>query len=209
MKRLILYYVFAAGLVLGLYQAPAQAISIGFQPVAQTINEGDAFTIDVVVSGLSSVSEIVAAFDLDVTYNPSILAATGVTFGTLLGDPALFEADNGVVQTSGRIDFWEVSLLSDSDLLLLQPDSFSLATFSFQTLSAGTTELLFDPNMPPGIDVKGLLANRLSLDVSAASINVAAQLNSVPEPSTILLCLLGLGFLVRRLMSPAQRGELT
>ncbi len=105
------------------------------------------FSVDVVVSGLSSANEIVAAFDLDVTYDPSILTATGVTFGTLLGDPALFEADNGVVLTSGRIDFWALSLLSDADLVLLQPDSFSLATFSFQTLGAGTTDLLFDPNM--------------------------------------------------------------
>ena len=86
MKRSSLYYVFAVGLALGFYQAPAAAISIGFQPVAQTINGGDAFTVDVVVSGLTSVSEIVSAFDLDVTYDPSILATTGITFSNLLGN---------------------------------------------------------------------------------------------------------------------------
>ncbi len=42
MKRSSLSYVFAAGLALGFYQAPAEAISIGFQPVAQTIIGGDA-----------------------------------------------------------------------------------------------------------------------------------------------------------------------
>jgi hypothetical protein len=196
MKKSSLYYVFAVGLALGFYQAPAEAISIGFQPIAQTINGGDAFAVDVIVSGLSSASEIVSAFDLDVTYNPSILTATGVIFNTLLGDPALFEADNGTVLTSGRIDFWALSFLSDAELVLLQPDSFSLATFSFQALGAGTTALLFDPNTPPGIDVKGLLAGRLDLDVSAASVTVAAQPNSVPEPSTIWMCLLGLGGLM-------------
>jgi len=202
MKRSSLSYVFAAGLALGFYQAPAEAISIGFQPIAQTIIGGDVFSVDVVVSGLSSANEIVAAFDLDVTYDPSILTATGVTFNTLLGDPAalpLPEVDNGADLTSGRIDFWALSFLSDAELVLLQPDSFSLATFSFQALGAGTTALQFDPNTPPGIDVKGLLAGRLDLDVSEASVTVTTQPDSVPEPSTIWMCLLGLGALVRRL----------
>jgi hypothetical protein len=166
---------------------------------------GDAFAVDVVVSGLSSASEIVAAFDLDVTYEASILSATGVTFNTLLGDPDALPdpgAVNGAVLTSGRIDFWALSFLPDAELLLLQPDSFSLATLSFQAIGAGgTTDLLFDPNTPPGIDVKGLFGDRLDLDVNAASVTVTtAEPNPVPEPSTIWMCLLGLGApLARRL----------
>lgn len=199
MKRLSLYYVYAVTLVLGFYQTPAVATSIGFQPVVQTINGGDIFAIDVIVSGLASASEIVSAFDLDVTYDTSILAATGVTFSSLLGDPALFEADNGSVLTSGRIDFWALSFLSDAELAFLQQDSFSLVTLSFQALGSGTTELLFDPNTLPGIDVKGLLAGQLILDVNSTSITVAAQPNSVPEPAMIWMCLLGLGAFARRL----------
>jgi hypothetical protein len=189
MKKSSLYCVFAAGLALGCYQVPAEAaLSIGFQPFAKTINGGDAFSVDVVVSGLSSASEIVSAFDLDVTYDASILSATGVTFNTLLGDPVLFETDNGAVLTSGRIDFWGLSFLSDGDLLLLQPDSFSLATLSFQAIGTGMTALLFDPNTPPGIDVKGLLASRLDLDASTASVTVTP----VPTPPAIWLFLSGL-----------------
>jgi len=122
-----------------------QCLSV-FQPAAQTINGGDLFAVDVFVSGLSSTNEIVSAFDLDVTYNPSILEGTGVTFNTLLGDTALFEADNGAVLSSGRIDFWALFLPTDAELVaLMQPDSFSLATLSFLALGAGTTNLLFDP----------------------------------------------------------------
>lgn len=187
---------------MGFYQAPVQAISIGFQPVTQTITSGHAFSVDVVISGLISANEIVSAFDLDVTYDPSILATTGITFSNLLGDPVMFEADNGNFITSGRIDFWGLSFLSDAELVSVQTDSFSLATLTFQALGAGTTGLLFDPFTFPGIDVKGLLANRLTLDVSAGNVTVTGQSipsNPVSEPPTIWLCLLGLGVIARRL----------
>jgi hypothetical protein len=199
MKKSSLYAVFALGFALGFYQAPAVAMSIGFQSAAQTIDLGDIFTVDVVVSGLASTNEIASAFDLDVTYDAGIVAATGVTFSTLLGDPALFEADNGSILTSGRIDFWGLSYLSNAELQGRQSDSFSLATLSFQALGAGTTNLLFDPVTPPGIDVVGINGNRLSVDVNAASITVAGQPNPVPEPSTIWMCLLGFGALARRM----------
>ena len=39
---------------MGFYQAPVEAISIGFQPVTQTIPGGDAFSVDVVISGLTT-----------------------------------------------------------------------------------------------------------------------------------------------------------
>jgi hypothetical protein len=200
MKKSSFYCFLTIGLCLGFHQAPVEAMSISFQPAAQTINGGDFFAVDVIVSGLSSANEIVSAFDLDVTYNPSILEGTGVTFSALLGDTALFEADNGAVLTSGRIDFWMLSYLSDAELVaLMQPNSFSLATLSFLTLGAGTTNLLFDPVTAPGIDVKGFDAAPLNLDVSYASVTVVAQSNSVPEPPTILLCLVGFGVLARRL----------
>lgn len=201
MNRLKLCYVLATGLGLGCYQLPAEAMSISFQPVAQAVNVGDAFTVDVVVSGLLAANRIVSAFDLDVTYDPSIIDATGVIFGPFLGnpDPSMFESDNAAVLTSGRIDFWELSFLSDADLSGIQSgmDSLSLATLSFQALAAGTTNLLFDPVAVPGIDVKSYAAAPLDLDVSAASVTVAA-FSSVPEPSTLWLCLLGAVVFARR-----------
>ncbi len=200
MKKLSISNLMIVGLVLSLYQTPASAITIGFNSTTQTVNWAEIFTMDVVVSGLAS--EIVSTFDLDVTYDTNILAATGVTFSSLLGDPAMFEADNGSVLTAGRIDLWEVSFLSDSELGQLQADSlgsFSLATLSFKAIRDGITNMLFDPNTIPGIDVKGLSATPLILDISAASVTVTGQSNPVPEPTTLWLCLLGFGVLVRRL----------
>jgi hypothetical protein len=202
MKKSSLFYLFTAALAMGFYQTPVQAISIGFQPITQTIATGNSFSVDVVISGLTSASEIVSAFDLDITYDPGILATTGIIFSKLLGDPTMYEADNGSVITAGRIDFWGLSFLSDADLLFVQTDSFSLATLTFQALGVGATDLLFDSLTFPGIDVKGLLANPLALDVSTGNVTVtdpSIPSTPVPEPSTVWMCLLGFGVIARRM----------
>lgn len=197
MKTFKLILLLLASCYLGLYQIPASAISLEFQPTAQTVNVGDSVSVNVVISGLGNANQIVSAFDLDVIYNPGILTATGVTFGGLLGDLSalpLPEAEADAVLSAGRIDFWELSWLSDAELRALpQPDSFSLATLTFKALGAGATSLEFDANTPPGIDVKGLDANKLTLDlVGLGSVTVAGELNPVPTPATIWLFLLGL-----------------
>ncbi|MGR9053901.1 MAG: cohesin domain-containing protein [Gammaproteobacteria bacterium] len=194
MKRPNLYIIFATVLFLEFYYSTADAIFLDFQPAFQTVETDSVFTVDVVVSGLDSANEIVSAFDLDVTYDAGILDATGVTFSDLLGDPDpfVFETDSGFDLTTGRIDFWELSFLSDDELALLQPSRFSLATLSFQALAIGVTDLLFDPVAVPGIDVKGLSAGRLVLDVNTGHVSVTAQASDVPEPPIIFFCVLGL-----------------
>ena len=194
-------------LALGFHSIPAEAITIGLQPAATTVDVGDTLTLDVVISGLDSAGEIVSAFDLDVTFDQTMLQATGVAFSDFLGDPTSFEALADAVLIPGRIDFWEISLLSDSDLLSRQPGSFALATLSFQAVGVGTTSLLFDPITAPGIDVKGLSANRLDLDASGASITVTGQPNPIAEPSTIWLWLLGFCALCLKTASENIKGR--
>ena len=153
MKSHRFFHSLVAALALAtLYQTPAVAgVSLSLQPVAQTVNLGDQVMVNVVISGLDAASQIVSTFDLNVNYNPGILNAIGVSFGALLGDPDLLEADAGkVLSTPGVVDFWELSYLSDADLAALQPDSFTLATLSFQAVGLGTTTLIFDSVTPSG-----------------------------------------------------------
>ena len=191
-------FLVSAILCLGLYQPPANAISIGFQPVFQPVNLTDTFEVDVVISGLSSAQEIVSAFDLAVTYDPGIINATAVTFGTRLGDLSALEADSGFTPGAGRIEFFESSFISDADLLSSQPDSFILATLSFSTLAAGTTPLLFDPIvipgnvLYPGINVVGLDAIDLNPDVGSGSVTIIGQSSQVPAPDALWLIIIGL-----------------
>ena len=179
---------------------PSEAISIDFSPVTQSVTLGDTFTMNLIVSGLEAVTpaEIVSAYDLDVTYNAALFAATGVTFGTSLG--LSFQASN---LSSGLVDLAEVSLESDLDLAALQGDSVTLATLTFNATGTGTGafNFVFDAFN----DVKGRDAQVLSLTAGSGQVQVGA--NPVPEPGTLMLLgsglagLLGYGWRRRRTQS--------
>jgi hypothetical protein len=181
-------FLIAALLVAVLTVAPGQAIQLSFEPSGQTRDIGDPVSVDVVVSGLETgaAPEIVSAYDLDVTWNPAILGFTSVTFGPSLGGP--LDAVQQAVLTSGRLDFWEMSFLSDADLDALQGNSVVLVTLGFQALAAGTSPLTFDAVTFPGIDVKGSNAAVLALDVNGGSVTVRdGGSPPVPEPGTLFL----------------------
>ena len=180
--------------IFGLLQfSSASAISLNFVPSNQTVNLNQSFGVDVVVANLGN--EIVSAFDLDVVYDPLVLSATDFQFTTNLGslDPFDFEiffADSFI--TPGRIDFAELSLLSDAELDSRQGDSVVLGTMTFEAIAVGVSSLIFDPNTFPGIDIKGRDALRLlNLDVGDGSVTVNA-VAVIPLPGAAILMLTGL-----------------
>jgi hypothetical protein len=159
---------------------PALAVTIGFSPASQTVGPGDPVLVEVVVSDLGG--EIVSAYDLDVTYDASVLSATGVTFGLLLGDELLFEVLNASdVSVPGLVDFAQVSLLSDAELAALQSDPFTLATLEFDAIGVGTSPLVFDAFN----DITGRNALVLDVDPESGSVTV------IPEPHSALVFALG------------------
>jgi len=173
----------------GLLSAPTSAVAIviGFEPASLTPVLGESIDVDVVISGLESESpaEIVSAFDLEVQFNPSVLSPNSVSFGSFLGGLALFQSID--LSTSGVVDFAEVSLLDDATLSALQPDTFTLATLSFDTLAAQISPLTLVIN-PPTNDIKGLNARVLPLDVRGGSVTVSL----IPEPGMLMLVAGGL-----------------
>ncbi len=187
MKKLLI-----GGMLVGLWGVfsipQVHAISINFSSQNQNANVGDAVSVDIIVSGLESggLNEIVSSFDLDITYDASIVSFTSVTFGPELGFS--FQSDFSI---PGLIDFNEVSLELDNFLQTTQGDSVNLGTLSFNAISLGMTSLgfVFDPfNF-----LTGLNADVLPLDsFSAGSITVRDP-NVVPVPSTLIL--LGIGIL--------------
>jgi len=181
--------------VLGLsYFSPASAITIEIVPSAQTVQVGDVFSLDVVVSGLAIANEIVSAYDLDIAYDATLLNATGIIFGPYLDDlffPGISLQDADLA-TAGIVDFAEVSLLSDLELAAQQPDRFILATLSFEAFNAGSSQLSFLPDPIFGFDVKGGGALILPLDVIDGLITVTTPSVGIPEPSTVAMLLLAL-----------------
>jgi hypothetical protein len=173
---------------------PAQAVAIELAPTAADGFLGDVFNIDVLVSGLSSSNEIVAAFDLDVLYDPAILRATAISFGSALG---LADVDTftSTFFATGRLDFANVSLLLNEQLAGLQGDSVLLASLTFSAIGSGASTLTFDTLTPPGIDLVGSDPfARLPIDFAgSALLTVREPPVSVPEPGTVVL--LGIGLL--------------
>ena len=167
----------------------ASAITINIVPDSQTVQVGDAFNLDVVVSGLSSANEIVSAYDLDISYDTSILNATAVSFGSYLDSPLYPSIQDSVLP--GTVNIAELSFLFDDELALQQTDSFTLATLSFDALMAGVSAIAFVADPVYGIDVKGRNAQILPLGVNNATVTVNSIIN-VPEPNTLALMLIAL-----------------
>jgi hypothetical protein len=173
------------GLLLGMCVFPAQAVTIDFVPVSQSVSIGNSVEVSVRISGLGVTSDAhdpassLSAFDLDVCFDPTVLSFSMAQFGDpLLGDQLDlfgFGGYSGVTAvTSGVVNIFELSLDSPDDLVALQVDSFILATLSFDALAKGVSAL--------DVSINGLgdsVGNPLMAAVVSGSIQVTKK--AVPE----------------------------
>jgi hypothetical protein len=157
---------------------PASAALLSVNPSPASVVAGGTVTMSVLVSSLG---DVLGAFDLGVAYDPALLSPTGVTFGPALGDPGLFEAlTTSSTATPGVFGISEVSLLGAAQLASLQSAyQFELATLSFVGLANGTVSASF----------------------AGGALLVSGGANPtplvIPEPATTLLVALGALALLR------------
>lgn len=128
------------GILLSFRNAAAQ-ITIDIVPSSQDASLGTMVAVDLVISGLGDfAAPSLGTFDLDVTFDPVILAFNSAVFGDqldLFGLGSITEVFPGVM----NVNLFELSLDDPADLDTLQPGSFTLATLTFDTIASGTSPL--------------------------------------------------------------------
>lgn len=196
-----LYFLGACSLVSVIFATqPVGALSLNLLPALQSVSVGDAVAVKVEISDLGNFqAPSLSGFDLDVSFDPSVLIFNTVTFGDpTLGDLVNLSNTTGLTSVTpslGMVNFAEVSLDSDTALNAAQPSSFILATLNFKALTAAI-------NSPINLSVKDLSdENTNSLTVAGtpggASVTVTSSPVKIPEPSFSPLVLgltVGLGF---------------
>ncbi len=170
----------------------ADAYVIGLQPTSVAPTLGSSFSLDLVVSGLPP--EIVSAYDIDFNYDPTIISYVSSAPSGALGAP--FDSLFGATSSTGSVNLFEVSLLSDSDLALNQGSSpLTLATLTFRGIGLGSASIDLAINALGGAQDPNtdLTADLLSLahTVNGATVRVTPS-TAVSEPGSFALLALGL-----------------
>lgn len=178
-------------LTLTAFSGPARAqATLEVVPSNTSPGPGESLTVDVVISGLGNLAPpSLGAFDLVLTFDPAVLAHTGTTVGTALGDEAAAEALVGIVPGAGDVNVFEVSLLSPAQLSGSQPDGFTLFTVSFDAVASGSTTLGLTPTAPPG-DENGRPLSVEAVVAATVTVGRAVPIPGLSPPALLLLTFL-------------------
>jgi hypothetical protein len=176
----------------------AQAISLDFIPASLSVAQGQPLSVALAISGLGNQAPpSLAAFDVDVTFNPTLLSFMSATFGDpVLGDQLDLaglgiNAPLAMITSPGTLHLAEVSFDSQSDLDTIQAGDFTLATLTFDAIAQGamtfglTLNAFGNSSGDPLTDTNG---NPPQVTPGTGAITVTpGQITSVPEPSTFTL----------------------
>jgi hypothetical protein len=198
----------AAWLPAATWAAPVLSIT----PSSTAVAVGGSFSVDLSITGLSAMGEVVSAYDLNMLFNNTFLGNPVVSFdSTLFGGAA--NVDFSSTAAVGNTGLIMNSFSSDDDLALLQTAaSFSLGRLTFTGLAAGDSFLSLGPDADFDRLVVGRNGAPLDLVYVGACVSVGASApgtgcqNGVPEPASYALAGLALlaGAAARRMAQRTQ-----
>jgi hypothetical protein len=158
---------------------------------SSTVATGGTASVDLRISGLTPGTTALGTYDVNLAFDPALVAFQSVTYGdTLLGnqlDLLGFGSLQVTTPGSGIVNLFELSFDTPSALLGLQASSFTLATLSFLALAEGGSPLALSVNALG--DQNG---DVLGASLQDGSIAVSAPTSAVPEPASAALLGLGL-----------------
>ena len=181
MKKTLTSLALAAAAALAAAPATA-AITLAFTPTATHINVGDGVTIQASISGLDA--EVLAGFDLNFLYNPSVLTLGSFTYSAAaaLGNQTALNS----ALAAGDAGFDVVSLDDDATLALNQPNAFELFSFVLSGAANGFSNFTLgtDPDFQRALS--GIGFNPLTIDVGniCISVGTGSCITAIPEPGT-------------------------
>jgi len=168
--------------------AAASAITLSFSPESQSGNIGDTFTVDIIVGDIAA-NEAVGSYDLDITFNNTILSGQTITLGNGLGDPTVLEGLTlaGHSFSGNKANLFETSLEDFATLQGLQGSSFTLATLTFKGEANGLSFLTFSSILFG--DENG---DEMEVSATRGVIQVGeVEPHPAPEPASLTLLLGG------------------
>jgi hypothetical protein len=196
LTKLVLACVLTLGIVT---PALAQGIVLSLVPQTNTkTTVGGSLTYDLNISGLQSSVDApntpaLAAYDIYVDFNSSVVSATSGTIGSNLivdanGDSSSFIPP--VTLSSGVVEFTDISF-GDAASFSNQAMSFTIGTLTLQGVGVGTSTVTIDWSLDSALSASSLSdqnANNIAIDsVNASNVVVA------PEPSSMMMiALIGL-----------------
>lgn len=145
---------------------------------------GSSVVVTISISGLDDPSpQSLAAFDIDLGFDPGILALTGVSYGTGLDVLGLGSLQL-TTETLGLVNLLEISLDDAASLQAYQQDAFHLAQLTFSATGVGGTDLILNLNALGDPDGRPITAEGMN-----GFLEVIASPVPVPEPPTLAMLL--------------------
>ena len=167
----------------------ANAISIDLIADNTAINLGDSVEVQVRISGLDG-NPALGVYDVNFNYDASLFSLGNVSWGDTLQGNQLDLLGFGSLQDSnggnGWLNLFELSFDGAMDLEMLQAGEFTLFSILFNAIAIGHGEFSLTANALGDAYGNDLLIGSLT----STQVNVNSV--SVPEPTSVLLLLLGL-----------------
>lgn len=165
-------------LILSLSVSLASAATLSLSSATHFATPGDTVKVDFNISGLGN--NALGAFDANLGFNDTWLVLQGATFGTGLGNTL---PTDPIVPTPGKFfeQLSQVSLELSADLMLNQPDSFTLATLTFLV-----TKPSFNVQAPIGISINPSILSDVNGDpISYTTTGMLAFESAAAAPSAV------------------------